>query len=166
MELKNNQLFRAMEWLTSTVEGCSQAVCVLGESCSLDLFSKSALSSKGWRKVNPKGKFHGWGRSQKLRKRRKTGWKGYCLWGRVILCCEEAPCDFQSRGEKGNLLKKNQAEKFRHKDASVWISTATVKQNMAGTSSDPSWLFQNILIMRHTHNVFRIPSVLPLGQLI
>lgn len=106
MELKNNQLFRAMEWLTSTVEGCSQAVCVLGESCSLDLFSKSALSSKGWRKVNPKGKFHGWGRSQKLRKRRKTGWKGYCLWGTVVPCCEEAPCDFQSRGEKGNLLKK------------------------------------------------------------
>lgn len=76
------------------------------------------------------------------------------------------PMRFSKPGGERELLKKNQAEKFRHKDASVWISTATVKQNMAGTSSDPSWLFQNILIMRHTHNVFRIPSVLPLGQLI
>lgn len=65
-------------------------------------------------------------------------WKGYCLWEPVIPHCKGAPCDCQSQEEEREPLKKIQAEKFRHKDASLWNSTATVKYYMVRTSADPS----------------------------
>lgn len=42
------------------------------------------------------------------------------------------------RKKKKGTFKKIRRKKFRHKDASLWQSTATVKYYMVSTSADPS----------------------------
>lgn len=88
--------------------------------------------------MNSQGKIS-WVRLRpELRRGDKHGWKGYCLWEPVTTLCKEASCDYQSQEEKKGTFKKIRRKKFRHKDASLWHSTATVKYYMVSTSADPS----------------------------
>lgn len=63
-------------------------------------------------------------------------------------------CDVVKVGRKKEDLKQFQAEKFKGPQNSKPRSTVSMKEYVASTSSDLSLLFQNMLIMRHSQNMF------------
>ena len=65
-------------------------------------------------------------------------------------------CDMVKVGRTKKDLKKFQAEEFKWPQSSKPRSTSYYEIVVVSTSIDLSLLFQNMLIMRHTQNMFSI----------
>lgn len=131
-----------------------------------DLVSGSVVFQKDKERHTPKENFHGWSSGWSWVGKRMERWgAGHHLWGKSTPTLEGSAVVWSEPGGRSGFKKKIQAEKF------IWTQQQTqglhnyYEIGPGRYLYSPFFLVQNILVIRHTQDMFSItpPAASP-GQ--